>query len=228
LDEINQVIGVFNDRVHTQKYTIDIYNQRVDRHSGEAATWNVGCADHRFFLYDLNSIKADLPFSIDQYIKRETGAAPASSTTPPPPAAPAGPPPWLETECKSWFFGICTSHYTVAEQADINARKSLESALRDPTRAGSVLELRLHKQVRYSNGLLLIEDPILHGITTLPATIGWSVSCDEIMGVQVSFGSGDNGSLVDLVPLGTKISKSTCSRISQEVGAAVLRLTSGQ
>jgi hypothetical protein len=84
------------------------------------------------------------------------------------------------------------------------------------------------KQVRYSNGLLIIEDPILHGIPTLPATVAWSVTCDDITGVQVFFGSGDNGSLMALIPFGTTISKSVCAGISQEVGRAVLRLTSGQ
>lgn len=138
------------------------------------------------------------------------------------------PPALAQTECKSQLFGVCTSRYTPEEQAQINAQRWLESVLRDPARSGQVLEQRLRRQVRYANGLLLIEDPILHGVTTLPATIGWSVSCDEITGVQVSFGSGDSGAVLDLVPLGTKISKSTCSRISQEVGAAVLRLTSGQ
>ncbi len=62
----------------------------------------------------------------------------------------------------------------------------------------------------------------------LPATAGWSVSCNEITGVQVTFGSGDSGAVLDLVPLGTKISKSTCSRISHEAGGAVFRLASGQ
>jgi hypothetical protein len=133
-----------------------------------------------------------------------------------------------ETECKSWFLGLCTSHYTPAEEAQINAQKWLEALLRDPARAAPVLELRLRKQVHYSNGLLLIEDPVLHGITTLPATISWSVSCDDITGLQVLFGSGDSGSEVDLVPLGTRISKGVCANISQGVGAAVLRLTSGQ
>jgi hypothetical protein len=65
-----------------------------------------------------------------------------------------------ETDCRSSFLGVCTSRFTPAEQAEINARKELEALLRDPTRAGPELERRLRKQVRYSNGLLLIEDPI--------------------------------------------------------------------
>jgi hypothetical protein len=94
-----------------------------------------------------------------------------------------------------------------------------------------VLEQRLRKQVRYSNGLLLIQDPILHGITTLPATVGWSISCNENLGVQVIFGAGGDsgsGSEVELVPSGTRVQRNACSGISEMVGAAVLRLTSGQ
>jgi len=136
-----------------------------------------------------------------------------------------------DTDCKSWLLGICTSHYTPAEQAEINAQKRLEALLRDPARAGPELERRLRKQVRYSNGLLMIENLILHGITTLPATAGWSISCDENFGIQVTFGAGgENGgsSEVELVPLGTRVQRNACSGISEVVGAAVLRLMSGQ
>jgi hypothetical protein len=124
-----------------------------------------------------------------------------------------------------------TRYYTPAEQAEMNAQKQLEAVLRDPARVGPVLERRLRKQVRYSNGLLLIEDPILHGITTRPATTGWSISCDENLGIQITFGAeGENGggSEVNLVPIGTRVRKNACPGISEVVGAAVLRLTSGQ
>jgi hypothetical protein len=136
-----------------------------------------------------------------------------------------------ETDCKSWILDICTSHYTPAEQAEINARKQLERVLRDPARAGPVLEQRLRKQVRYSNGLLLIEDPILHVITTLPTTAGWSISCDENLGMLVIFGAGGEnggGTEVELVPIGTRVQRDACSGLSELVGAAVLRLMSGQ
>jgi hypothetical protein len=133
-----------------------------------------------------------------------------------------------ETDCKSWLLGVCTSRYTEAEQAQINAQKWLEGVLRDPARSGPVLEQRLRKQVRYSNGLLLIEDPGLHGITTIPASSAWSVNCDEVTGVEVAWGSGDTAPVVELVPIGTKISRNACRELSQKVGDAVLRLTSGQ
>ena len=54
-----------------------------------------------------------------------------------------------DTDCKSWLLGICTSHYTPAEQAEINAQKRLEALLRDPARAGPELERRLRKQKGY-------------------------------------------------------------------------------
>jgi hypothetical protein len=135
-----------------------------------------------------------------------------------------------ETDCKSWFLGVCTSRFTPAEQAEINSRKRLEALLRDPARAGPELEQRLRAQVRYSNGLLLIEDPILHGVTALPATTGWAIGCD-ILGVRVTFGAtGENGAgtEVELVPLGTTVASDACYGISNVLGAAVLRLTSGQ
>jgi hypothetical protein len=136
-----------------------------------------------------------------------------------------------ETECKSWFLGVCTSRFTPTEQAEINARKRLEALLRDdPAKAGPELERRLRKEVRYSNGLLLIDDPILHGVTTLPATAGWTISCNTL-GVTVTFGAtgeNDAGTDVEIVPLGTTVDVNACDGISKVLGAAVLRLTSGQ
>jgi hypothetical protein len=135
-----------------------------------------------------------------------------------------------QTDCESWFFGVCTSRFTPTEQAEINARKRLEALLRDPARAGPELERRLRKQVQYSNGLLLVEDPIFHGVTTLPATAGWAISCDTL-GVSVTFGAtgeNDAGINVEIVPLGTAVEAGACDGISKALGAAVLRLTSGQ
>jgi hypothetical protein len=135
-----------------------------------------------------------------------------------------------ETDCKSSFFGVCTSRYAPDEQARINAQKRLEAVLRDPAQASTELERRLRKRVRYSNGLLLIEDPVLHGVTTVPATIAWSIDCGEL-GISVTFGAtGESGAgaQVDLVSLGTRVSNSSCRRISEAVGATVLQLTSGQ
>lgn len=112
-----------------------------------------------------------------------------------------------QTDCKSWFLGVCMSRFTSAEQAKRDAQTRLEALLRDPVRAGPELARRLREQVRYSNGLLLIEDPILHGITTLPATASWAISCDTL-GVRVTFGAtgeDDTGTDVEIVPLGTMV-----------------------
>jgi hypothetical protein len=72
LEEINQRIGMYNARLRTQNYTVRLYNQRVEAHSNEIGSWNRTCGDHKFYVYDLDNIKADLPFGIDQYIKRES------------------------------------------------------------------------------------------------------------------------------------------------------------
>lgn len=62
-DEINQRIDMFNARVSSQ---------RLRKHSNEVDGWNQTCGGHKFFLYDLDNMKADLPFNIEQYIKRES------------------------------------------------------------------------------------------------------------------------------------------------------------
>ena len=106
-----------------------------------------------------------------------------------------------EADCKDVFYTVLRRN----EQAVVDAQGRLVALLRDPARATPELERRLRKQVRYSNGLLLIEDPILHGVTTLPATAGWAIDCD-MLGVRVTFGAtGENGrgTEVELVPLGT-------------------------
>jgi hypothetical protein len=122
------------------------------------------------------------------------------------------------------------ARFSQAEQAKIKSDERLRTLLRDPARAGPELERRLHQQVRYYNGVLLIEEPIMHGITTVPATAGWSISCDTL-GVEVDFDNAiENGSgaSVQLTSIGIGVSQSTCREISMALGTAVLRLTRGE
>jgi hypothetical protein len=134
------------------------------------------------------------------------------------------------TWCKSSLLGVCTSRFTPAEQEKISSEKRLQALLSDPATAAPELERRLRQQVRYYNGVLLIEDPILHSVTALPATTAWSISCDA-GGVQVNFGdTSDNGSgaYVEITPIGIGAAPTACKGISARLGTAVLRLTRGE
>jgi hypothetical protein len=135
-----------------------------------------------------------------------------------------------EADCKSTLFGLCTSRYSNAEQAEINAGKRLEAILRDPAKAGPELERRLRQQIRYADGLRLIQEPLLGEVIVRPATVEWSVSC-SFVGIAVTLGGNvehGTGTEVVLAPVGTTINKAACPAISIAVGQAMLRITTGQ
>jgi hypothetical protein len=133
-----------------------------------------------------------------------------------------------ETSCKSSWFGYCTSHFTPAEQAQIDANKEFQALLKDPVRLLPELEQRLRKQVRYDSGMLIIKEPLTDSIRTFPPTVRWSVAC-AVIGVSVNFGdTSENGNgvtlnLTDFSGVDTHV----CQSISGPLGAAVKRLTRG-
>jgi hypothetical protein len=153
-----------------------------------------------------------------------------------------------KTECNSWLLGICIGHNTPAEQAAIDANRQLKIILEDPVQAPSILDRRLRQLIHYVNGVILIEDPFSHSITTVRANAPWSIVCDPDGSIEVVFRSvtiGNvasseedlitkgqiNGIGVELIPfevIGTvKFDKNYCSGISASLGQAVLPLTSG-
>jgi hypothetical protein len=121
-----------------------------------------------------------------------------------------------ETSCKSSWFGYCISRYTSAEQAKIDAQLLFN------------LQMRLRHQVRYYNGTLMIEDETLDTINTFPATIAWSISCDNT-GVAVNIGDvSETGSGVAVNLTDQAVDAAVCRSISGPLGAAVLQLTRGE
>lgn len=70
VDQLNEQIDRFNNRLHAQQAANNSYNQRVAIQNGKVEQFNQTCADHRFFDYDLNAMKDDLPFNVDAYIKK--------------------------------------------------------------------------------------------------------------------------------------------------------------
>jgi len=155
------------------------------------------------------------------------------------------------TECNSWLFGICIGHNTPAEQAVIDANRRLKIILENPVQAPPVLERRLRQLIRYANGVIRIEDPYDHTITTISANTPWSVVCDPVGSITVVFnaatrGNGNfigesgeliareqsNGIEVELVPFevlgAVNFDKNYCSQISVSLGQSVRHLTSGQ
>jgi hypothetical protein len=137
--------------------------------------------------------------------------------------------PAAETACKSSWFGYCTSYYSTAEQAQIDADKRFMALLKDPIRLLPELERRLRKQVRYDSGALVIKDQLTDSIRTFAPTVAWSVSCD-LVDVFVDFGDvseNGNGISLNLTDF-SGVDTNVCQRISGPLGAAVQRLTRGQ
>jgi hypothetical protein len=139
-----------------------------------------------------------------------------------------------ETDCKSWFLGVCTSRFTPAEQAKVNSRNRLEALLRDPARASPELERRLREQVNKS--------AIPTGFSSSRPHPSWRYRAagDGRLGNRPRYAwrpsyfrcnrrkrCWHGGRTRTLVPLGTSVESSACYGISKVLGAAVLRLTSG-
>jgi len=103
--------------------------------------------------------------------------------------------------------------------------------VQDDAKATAELERRLHAQVSYHNGVLVIIDRsgTNSGVTVVPATIMWGVDCSD-SGVAVTFGSGsgdtDNGIVLQLTS--TALSDEKCLKIAPAIGEAVLSITKGE
>jgi hypothetical protein len=98
--------------------------------------------------------------------------------------------------------------------------------------SGAIAEFqrRLRDEVRYQNGLLVIQDRAIaqSGVTVAPATIMWSLECGE-SGVSVTFGAGtgdtENGIALQLS--GTPVPDEQCQRIAPSLGETLLAITKG-
>jgi hypothetical protein len=103
--------------------------------------------------------------------------------------------------------------------------------VQDDAKATAELERRLHAQVSYHNGVLVIVDRsgTNSGVTVVPAAIMWGVDCSD-SGVAVTFGSGsgdtDNGIVLQLTS--TALSDEKCLKIAPAIGEAVLSITKGE
>ena len=115
-----------------------------------------------------------------------------------------------QTSCKFSLLGVCTSYYTPAEQAGIDAR------------AASDVVHKLRAQVHYDNGTILVNDGV--SISAFPATIAWSTDCLDTS-VWVNFGSD---TMVDVTPKNISLDAHACNNITRVLGAALLRLTRGE
>lgn len=99
--------------------------------------------------------------------------------------------------------------------------------LQDEVKATAELQRRLHAQVSYRNGVLVIVERG-EGVTVMPATVMWGVDCGD-SGVAVTFGAGsgdtDNGTALQLTS--ANVSDDKCTHIAPAIGEAVLAITKG-
>jgi hypothetical protein len=102
--------------------------------------------------------------------------------------------------------------------------------VQDEAKATAELQRRLHAQVSYRDGVLVIIDRsgTNSGVTVMPATIMWGVDCSD-SGVAVTFGAGsgetDNGIVLQLTS--AALSDEKCLKIAPAIGDAVLAITKG-
>ena len=114
--------------------------------------------------------------------------------------------------------------------ADPSLAASDAALLQDETKAASELQRRLHDQVSYRNGLLIIVDRSggTSGVTVMPATAMWGLDCGD-NGIAVTFGTGsgdtDNGIVLQLTS--AAISDDKCSHLAPALGDTLLAITKG-
>ena len=112
--------------------------------------------------------------------------------------------------------------------ADPDQAKSDTALLQDEAKAIAELQRRVRGEVRYRNGLLVIQDHSGGGVSVAPATIFWMVDCGD-GGLAVTFGTGsgdtDNGIALQLTS--AAISGDTCQRLAPAVAETVLAITKG-
>lgn len=102
--------------------------------------------------------------------------------------------------------------------------------MQDEAKATDELKRRLHAQVSYRDGILVIIDRsgTSSGVTVMPASVMWGIDCGD-SGVAVTFGAGsadtDNGIVLQLTS--ASVSDDKCTRIAPPLGEAVLAITKG-
>jgi hypothetical protein len=72
---------------------------------------------------------------------------------------------------------------------DPDQAKSDTVLLQDETKATAEFQRRIRDQIKYRNGLLIIQDRAASGVSVAPATIMWMVDCGD-GGLTVTFGTG--------------------------------------
>ena len=113
---------------------------------------------------------------------------------------------------------------------DVELAKSDAVLLKDEAKAIAELQRRLHRQVTYRDGLLVIVDSsgTNAGVTVMPATVMWGVDCSD-SGLAATFGAGsgdtDNGIVLQLTS--AAISDDECSRLAPAIGEALLAIAKG-
>jgi hypothetical protein len=114
--------------------------------------------------------------------------------------------------------------------ADPGLNASDSTLLQDEAKAIAEFQRRLHDQVTYRDGLLIIVDRsgTAAGVTVMPATVLWGVDCSD-SGLAVTFGSGsgdtDNGIVLQLT--GAGISDDKCMHIAPALGSTLLEIAKG-
>lgn len=113
--------------------------------------------------------------------------------------------------------------------ADPDLAKSDAALLQDESKASAEFQRRLRDQVRYRNGLLLIQDRSGGaGLTVMPATIVWGLDCGD-SGIAITFGNGtgdtDNG--IALTVTSAAVSDAKCQTIAPALGETVLAISKG-
>jgi hypothetical protein len=128
-----------------------------------------------------------------------------------------------------WLVG-CDERDPPKKSNELLEQIKQETALMaNPDQAGPELEQRLQAKVSAADGILFVSDPILRGVSVLPATTPWVMRCG-LTGLSITFGSavsGGEGNVENDVELSLStgnIDQKNCYVLGRRVGKRLLSL----
>jgi hypothetical protein len=113
------------------------------------------------------------------------------------------------------------------EQVVRQEREAEKASLLDATLVEHAIERRLRKQISAGDGLIIVRDPDLSAVHTMPSATQWKITCDW-SGIVITFvfGGGDDSNSVVVPITDVSLSQEQCANLGPIVGRKLLELSS--
>src|SRR5258707_733929 len=115
----------------------------------------------------------------------------------------------------------------ILEASSQQEREAEKASLLDATLVEHAIERRLRKQISAGDGLIIVRDPDLSAVHTMPSATQWKITCDW-SGIVITFvfGGGDDSNSVVVPITDVSLSQEQCANLGPIVGRKLLELSS--